>query len=373
MKFKPRFRDDNVKFKAKFATTDSVINALEVTENGVWHAPNGVDGFNPVKVNVPIPDGFIKPEGTINITQDGEWDVRNFEKANVNVSVADIAKGLIEKNLTEVSHDSVETLGEYIFYNTPLTKASFPKVTTMQQYAFCEDKKLESVYAPLVEEIEGYCFANTKVLKGVNFPNLKQIRPNAFMGSAITEINFPSAISLAQSSFQGCVSLESVDLPNVTNLQSAAFRSCTALVNVNLPKPTRIYSSAFSGCTALKNIVLPSTAVFEGNVFENCYSLEKVDLPKTTHLGAKVFSNCYSLKAIILRKVGYIVVLGNAYTLQNCYHIHGTVDATYNPNGEKDGYIYVPKVYLEEYKTATNWSAVASQLRAIEDYPEICG
>lgn len=86
MKFKPRFRDDNVKFKAKFATTDSVINALEVTENGDYSAPNGVDGFNPVKVNVPIPEGFIKPEGTIDITQDGEFDVRNFEKANVNAS-----------------------------------------------------------------------------------------------------------------------------------------------------------------------------------------------------------------------------------------------------------------------------------------------
>ena len=37
------------------------------------------------------------------------------------------------------------------------------------------------------------------------------------------------------------------------------------------------------------------------------------------------------------------------------------------------GYIYVPAEYIEEYKTATNWSVYASRFRAIEDYPEICG
>lgn len=65
--------------------------------------------------------------------------------------------------------------------------------------------------------------------------------------------------------------------------------------------------------------------------------------------------------------------LGNSYSLYNCYHFHGTVNANYNPNGLKDGFIYVPRKFVESYKVATNWSAFASQFRAIEDYPEICG
>jgi hypothetical protein len=28
---------------------------------------------------------------------------------------------------------------------------------------------------------------------------------------------------------------------------------------------------------------------------------------------------------------------------------------------------------VDSYKTATNWSKYATQIRAIEDYPDICG
>lgn len=37
------------------------------------------------------------------------------------------------------------------------------------------------------------------------------------------------------------------------------------------------------------------------------------------------------------------------------------------------GYIYVPRDLIETYKVSTNWVTYANQLRAIEDYPEICG
>jgi hypothetical protein len=37
------------------------------------------------------------------------------------------------------------------------------------------------------------------------------------------------------------------------------------------------------------------------------------------------------------------------------------------------GYIYVPASVIEDYRTSSYWSTYASQFRAIEDYPEICG
>jgi hypothetical protein len=37
------------------------------------------------------------------------------------------------------------------------------------------------------------------------------------------------------------------------------------------------------------------------------------------------------------------------------------------------GYIYVPSALVDEYKVSTHWSALASRIRAIEDYPEITG
>lgn len=62
-----------------------VIESLEVTENGTYTAPNGVDGYSPVTVNVPIPDGYIQPSGILNVTKNGTHDVTEYAGVNVNV------------------------------------------------------------------------------------------------------------------------------------------------------------------------------------------------------------------------------------------------------------------------------------------------
>lgn len=58
----------------------------------------------------------------------------------------------------------------------------------------------------------------------------------------------------------------------------------------------------------------------------------------------------------------------------------GDLDAlSYTPIEYGAGYIYVPRALLsdtdatKDYRRATNWSEYASQIRAIEDYPEITG
>lgn len=65
----------------------AVIEPLNVTKNGTYTAPNGVDGYSPVSVNVPVPDGYIKPSGTLNITKNGSHDVTQYATASVNVPV----------------------------------------------------------------------------------------------------------------------------------------------------------------------------------------------------------------------------------------------------------------------------------------------
>lgn len=65
---------------------EAVIQPLEVTENGEYTAPDGVDGYSPVVVSVPVPDGYIKPSGSLEITENGTYDVA--EKASVTVDVA---------------------------------------------------------------------------------------------------------------------------------------------------------------------------------------------------------------------------------------------------------------------------------------------
>ena len=68
--------------------------------------------------------------------------------------------------------------------------------------------------------------------------------------------------------------------------------------------------------------------------------------------------NCYSLTKLIIRNMTRIPLLNsNAFT--NCYHFTGTTDATYNPQGLKDGRIYVPDDKVDALKTANGWSKYA--------------
>lgn len=61
------------------------IEPLDITENGTYTATDGVDGYSPVTVNVPVPDGYIQPSGTLDITENGTHNVAEYASVNVNV------------------------------------------------------------------------------------------------------------------------------------------------------------------------------------------------------------------------------------------------------------------------------------------------
>ena len=64
-----------------------VTKELEVTpikEKQIIVPDYGVDGFNKVTIN-EIPDNYIDPIGIIEIAQNGLYDIREYNNANVNV------------------------------------------------------------------------------------------------------------------------------------------------------------------------------------------------------------------------------------------------------------------------------------------------
>lgn len=178
--------------------------------------------------------------------------------------------------------------------------------------------------------------------------------------------------SIRQFALRGATALTSVNLPNVTSIPTNTFYGCTKLTSVNLPAVKSIAENAFNGCSILPSIVLPSLTSGDSYMLRYCYLLKTVDLPVLKNIVANMFGDCRRLTAVILRSPT-MCTLAATSGFYNCYHFHGTKNSTYNPNGDKDGYIYVPAVLIEDYKAATNWSTFASQFRAIEDYPEICG
>ena len=171
--------------------------------------------------------------------------------------------------------------------------------------------------------------------------------------------------------FCECPALTKVDAPAVTSIGGRAFQNCATLTEVNLPKAASIGTNAFYGCSALTEVDFPAVASVGDGVFYGNRALAKADFSVATSIGTTAFYDCRSLTALILRSET-MCTLGDTNAFNNCYHILGTSNSTYNPSGLKDGYIYVPRALVDTYKADSNWSTFASQIRAIEDYPEIC-
>lgn len=198
--------------------------------------------------------------------------------------------------------------------------------------------------------------------------NVTSVRDYAFYYQHnLTTANFPLATKLGSNTFTECGNLNYINLPLVTSSGSTTFSRCSKLTTANLPLVTEIGSQFFYSCIALTSVNIPLVTFVGDQAFYTCVRLSSVDLPRVTRIKSYVFYDCRSLKSVILRSTT-ICTLDSTTSFNNCCHYHGTVNATYNPNGDKDGYIYVPKALIEDYKVATNWVTYASQFRALEDY-----
>ena len=136
------------------------------------------------------------------------------------------------------------------------------------------------------------------------------------------------ATKLANSTFYKCDTLESLEIPSTVKLIAAdSVRDCSSLVNVVMPDTIHtIYGSAFRNCTSLPYIKISSAlTLLAGNVFNGCTNLKEVD-----------FSNCTSVPTL------------EATTAFSSTHA--------------DLKIKVPNALYNSWKSATNWSSLASKI-----------
>lgn len=150
-----------------------------------------------------------------------------------------------------------------------------------------------------------------------------------------------------------------VDCPKVEVINGYAFNDCTKLTSINFPKVIQMNGHCFSYCTSLIEAKFQSPISIEAYIFYNASKLQKCDFNVIT-----IYMNTFAssaLDTLILRRTEKITYLNSKGAFANTPIAKGT------------GYIYVPAALIDEYKTATNWVTFASQFRAIEDYPDICG
>lgn len=338
-----------------------------------------------------IPTAEMKPRilaiktgtGTYQVTDNGEYDITEYAKVNVNVASSG-GEGNTLKKLLDHTKSCY-----YMFYQgstiTDLTDYFEPSATenvTNMSYMF------------------SYCSALTAIpqLNTSNVTNMAYMFQTCKTLTTIPQLNTSKVVNMS-SMFRGCTALTTIpplntknvtdmgytfsgtalttipqlDTSNVTNM-AYMFQGCSALTTIPLLDTSNVTSmrSMFSNCKELTSIPQLNTSKVTSmrEMFYGCWELEKIDLSyvniSSNSYTGQIFYNCYSLKTLIIRNFVNFTLNSNTFT--NCYHLLGTVNETYNPNGDKDCYIYVPSTMVDTLKSATNWSEYADQIRALEDY-----
>ena len=135
---------------------------IKITKNGI----HDITSYAAAEINVPIPEGYIIPEGTIEITANGDHDITNYKTASVNVPIPEgyiIPEGSLaitangDYNITSYATVNVnveggggeDTLTALMTDTLEEYKTSTP--IFIEKYSFCKKYNLRTVDAPITE------------------------------------------------------------------------------------------------------------------------------------------------------------------------------------------------------------------------------
>ena len=173
--------------------------------------------------------------------------------------------------------------------------------------------------------------------------------------------------------FSGCQALTATDLPNVTQVKRNAFDKCSRLQTINLPKATEfdrevlvnsaiqqadfplvttIGNRCFYMAESLTSANLPLVTALPADTFRNS-SIQTADFSAVTNINRTAFTDCTSLETLIIRTPSVCVISDISVALRGSKIAAGT------------GYIYVLDDLVDSYKAATNWVALANQIKPI--------
>ena len=264
-----------------------------------------------------------------------------------------------------------------------LSSIDFPNVVEVGNYSFAyQPSTFSSVILPSVKVIGEHAFAGCRGVKSINFPELTTMYGDTFraylvsatagtVSSSLNSVHLPKLSELfGENHFYQCYALPSIELPLIKKVAPYMFYGCTNLSSVDFPLVTSVEYSAFYSCKALSwsSINMPLVETIGELSFSECTKLDKIDFPKLRQIGHRAFINCPNLKTFIVRDTTRVCEI-TGYSTTFITSIFDTNSPIYLGTG----YIYVPSALVEDYKNTLEWSMYANQIRAIEDYPDICG
>lgn len=359
---------------------DITVEPLSVTQNGTTTAPAG-KAYSPVTVAVP------EPSGTIQITENGVVNVKNYESASVAVA----------------GGGGSDDLDKYV--SGQLTALILSSATSIRQYAAYNHTTLQSLSASEVTSLGNYAFQNCSALASVNLPKITQIASYAFQNcSVLASLSAPLATRFNSYAFDNCKLLRFLnDLITAAYIDSYALRY--AGQNAAEGFEWRPSANATAGQYAfqyskVKKISGPITSI-QYMAFDNAVDLEDVDLSSAvvSSLGQYAFRGAGKSRAddtvpliFDLRSGTFTTLDSYAFaevknakiylptrvTRINANVINGATDVSVYINdttpptlasttvfdGATGLKLFIPYDRIGAYESATNWAALADSFIA---------
>ena len=283
-------------------------------------------------------------------------------------SDAQLMKALLTHDFAEVGREFIDDVITNIkpggFYKaTNLDKVSLPALTTIQTHAFEEASipTLDLLWSAITSiggkafYLGGECLPET-----LELTNVTAVGNSAFAGSSSKKNTKLVSISLPK-----WTGKETPDDTMFSPGTGGTFEYCSALASLSAPLLEKLPNYFCRYCTSLTELVLPKASTLGTSIVDGCSKLIKLDIggAVTSITGRFIPSTSTGssvLETVIFRGVTTVPTMSSDQ-LKNTRVSQGLA------------YIYVPSSLVATFKVATNWSTYADQIRAIEDYPDICG
>lgn len=311
MRMKVKFREINHTFKPRFQnlqivdnTRYPVIQPLEVTKNGEYTVPEGVDGFSPVKVETPdryeegmkdgyshgyeigYPEGYEASQKTIILQEKTTEDNGEITADNGFTGLSKVIVNVPKRKEEQEKTLEVTENGSYEVF--PDEGKVLSKVNVDVNVAFdgeigkpyIDTSKMTDFYSFCCNNRMNDCLADIDTINGTNYERMFYGSNNLIDASSVKILAATGHFSYV---FYGCQALkylpQIMDTKNCSSF-SYAFYNCRQLSDISLDiSGATMLDNTFNSCRALKNVTLttPENAL-SANTFNGCTALTTVNI-----------------------------------------------------------------------------------------------
>ena len=286
--------------------------------------------------------GGVKPSGTLEILDNGVYDVYSYASASVDVHpssslsetytsngsyniTGEFNGGMVTVNVhpsvslseTYISNGNYNITGEFnggvITVDVPSPQFVTETLNVSANGTYTPGQGVDGysqVVVDVPQSVTGFTEKNLTegTIEIINLNNSASfVASGAFQNDkTIKTVNLPYATSVGTSAFYSCTSLTQISLPICSYIGGNAFKDCHSLTQVNLPVCSYISGNAFRSCASLTQVSLPVCEYIGEDAFHYCSSLSQVDLPMCSYIGGNAFRSCASLTQVSLPVCEYI-------------------------------------------------------------------